>query len=234
MSMVPMISSLPSTRALESFSLAPSEAPGADGHEIDRAGVELADQRVLADLGAERLEIEIHQRRDLEPLRVGEADQALRQPPAIVIDAPERIAARLGAADDQPFAEDRHGHRGDVHADVDAEQRGRFFEEGGVRRGEQLIGDEHAEPLRGDDREDERQRGRLRQAAQETPQQRRRREGEIALGRVIFGLAREMLAERAQRAMGVEVLQRDRRQGAAFRAPRRRSGRRAANGRRDR
>ena len=141
----------------------------ADGHEIDRAGFHFADDGVFADLRAHRREIEPHDRRGLEPFDVAERDQVLRQPPAEVIGPPQGVAAGLGAAEQQPLRPDRDQDRRQIDAEIDAQQRDDFRQQARVGIRQQHVADEDAEPLRGHQAENEGQRNRLREPAQEPP-----------------------------------------------------------------
>ena len=138
-----------------------------------------------------------------------QADQALRQPPAEIIHAPERITPGRRAPDEQPLAADGKCDGEDVDADIDTKQRDDFRDDARIGAGQQHVGDEHAQPLRRHQRDDERQHGRLGEPAQEAAQEGRRREGEIAG----FGNMREFGVEhvghRAQRARRIDVLQGD-------------------------
>ena len=152
----------------------------ANGDEIVRANLDLADQRVIAHLRAQRVQVEPHDRRALKPFHMGQREEVLHEPPAEIIDAPERIAPRLDAPEHQPLDRDAKEDRHQVDAGVNAEQRGGFLKHarGGVRQ--QHIADEHAEPLRGHHRQDDEQRAGLREAAEKAPRQRRRRERQVA------------------------------------------------------
>ena len=68
----------------------------ANGDQIDRARLELGNDRVPADPRTERSQIERHQRGALQELERRDLDEASHEPESEVIDAPERIASRLG------------------------------------------------------------------------------------------------------------------------------------------
>ena len=181
----------------------------ADRHEVDGARLEFADDRVGADLSAQRHHIETHDRRGLEPFRMGQRQQPLREPPAVIVRSPQGVTPRLRPSEQQPLAADRDRDRDEVDAHIDAEQRDHLVAERGVGAGDQHVADEDAEPLRRHQREDEGQGDRLREAAPETAHQRHGREGQVARRSAGDLATLEMGGDRAQRPVLVDVLQRD-------------------------
>ena len=165
---------------------------------------------------------------------MNEPKEALHQPPAEIINTPQRIAPRFGLADHQPFRgdDDRHGH--DVDAHIDADERNSFLGKARIGAGQKHVAHEHAEPLRGHEREDDRQREGLRAAAEEAAQQGRRHEGEILGGGAMPPFLVEKLGQSAERTRGVDVLQGDPRERRRFAHDRDETCREQANGRRDR
>ncbi len=134
--------------------------------------------------------------------------EALGEPPAVVVDAPEGIASRSGPPEDEPLAGHRHRRRDGVDGDVDEEQHAEFGEEAQAPARQQQVGDEDAEPLNGGQRDDEGQSHRLGQAAERPPQQGRRGEAEVADGRLgadAAGALDERVGHRPQGALGVDV-----------------------------
>ena len=142
----------------------------ADADQIGRAHVQFADDAVGRDFRAQRIQQQRHDRRGLEPFDVGQVEDALGEPPAEVIDAPERIAPRLGAPQQQPFHADCEDDGDDIDADIDAQQRRHFLEDVRFRIRQQHVADEDAEPLRRHQAQNQRQHRRLRKAAEEAPQ----------------------------------------------------------------
>ena len=136
------------------------------------------------DLRAERAQVQADRRRVLEPFDMGERHEAARQPPAEVVGAPQRIAARLDAADDQPLRRDGDRRRHDIDAGVNGEEHRHLGPEAEALAGDQQVGGEDAEPLRRHEGEDDRQRKGLGEAAEEATPERRRLEREIARRRL--------------------------------------------------
>ena len=75
----------------------------ANRQQIIRTNIEFADERIFTNLCTERRQIKTHQGRSLKPFDMRQRYQPLHQPPAIIIDAPQRITAGFGAPKDQPF-----------------------------------------------------------------------------------------------------------------------------------
>ena len=178
----------------------------ADGEQIGCADIEVGDQHVVADPRAEQAQIGDDDGRALEPLDVHQRRQALRQPPAVIIDAPERVAAGLRPPENQPFGgnRDRRGDR--VDADIDQQENAEFAPEAEPAAGEQQVGDEDAEPLRGGQRDDEGQSDRLRQSAERPAQQRRRSKTQVADRGLGAGPARALDQTSGHHPQGAAVI----------------------------
>ena len=192
------------------FHLGAKARARANGDEIGRAPFGFADQRVIAHAGAQRAQIEAHDGRALEPLHMEQVQKAMGQPPAEIIGAPEGIAPRLRAPEQDPLHGDADEHRRDVDADIDAQQRDHFLQQRGGSVGQQHVADEDAQPLRRHQGEHDGQGDRLREAAQETAQQRRRGEGQIAWRRHELRAALQQFAHGAQAADFIDILQGER------------------------
>ena len=108
------------------LALGAEAASGADGDEVDGTFLELVNDGVAPDLRSEAAQIDAHQRRALEELVGRQLHQALHQPEAEIVRAPERIDARPGTADDQPLHRHHDDLRAEVQRDIDAGQNQYF------------------------------------------------------------------------------------------------------------
>ena len=181
-----------------------------DRDEVDRAFLELVDDGIAADLGAERPQVDPHQRRALQELVHREVNEALHQPDAEIIPAPKRIDAGLGAADHQPFHGDDDQLCADVQRHVDRAKRDHFDPQRRLVPHHVDRRQQQAHPLRRHDRNNERQRDELAKSTQKTPKQRRRIEADIPLQDRTLRTLVERRTDLAQRPQRIHVLQRDR------------------------
>ena len=189
--------------------LAADTAAFTKGDEINRTGIEIADDRIFTNMRTDGAQIDAHQGRGLEPFEMGEADEALRQPPTVIINAPKRIAPRLGATQDQPFAGNGQSNGENSDADIDTKERDDFGDNARIRAGEQHVGNEHAEPLRRHQSDDEGQSNRLRQATEKAAPEGRRLERQIARLGDMGKFRVEHFGQGTQIARVVNVLQRN-------------------------
>ncbi len=138
---------------------------------------------------------------------MGDLHQALHHPETEIIDAPERIDAGLGAANDQPFERDDQCLHAEIDHDIDREQHHHFDKPAGAGGEQPDGGQEQAEPLDGHEAEDEGQGNSLRQSAPEAAHQWRRGEGKVLRqGRAeIIQTCRHG----PQRAVGIDIVQGD-------------------------
>ena len=186
----------------------------ADLDEIDRAGLEAADEDALADLGAEQTHGDARQRRALHQAEMDHRRELAGEPPAEEIDTPERVAARPGAPEHQTLADDAGEHHREHDKGVDAHHHQDFAQLDHPVRGDQLVDHVDRQPGAGQRQQQHRHAGELGETAKQTAPQRRRREGEIAcrLARIGLPALIEPGGDRAQGAQAVDVLQRDARQ----------------------
>jgi len=138
----------------------------ADGQQRWHAQRDRADQRVVADPGAERaqpVDIERGAGQQIGGRRFG---QAVAQPPAEVGQAPERVTAGLQIAGDQAHAGRGHGEGQQGHQQEDA-GRGGHRQRDRVARiaGIEVVGEEGRQPLRHAQRHQRRRGDGLRRAA---------------------------------------------------------------------
>ncbi len=183
-----------------------------DRQQVGCADADIGDQRIVSDARAEQAEIDVDRGRALQPAHVDELGQSAREPPPVIVGAPERVATRSHAPEDQPLARDRDDGDPAVDEREDHEQDAELASEAEARAADQQIGDEDAEPLRRREGDHEGQGHGLRQPAQETAAERRRLECEIAhsgLRPRAAGAGDERVGDPAQRPFLVDVLQRD-------------------------
>ena len=193
---------------ISKLDLGADAGPAANRHEIDGSGHDIADDGIGADVGPQGAQVIADQRRALEPAQMRQPENAPGQPPTIIIDPPQGIAARFRAPQYQPFAGNAKRHRKDVETDISKYQIGDLAENRCIDIGQQHVADENAEPLHGHQGQDDWQGRRLRQSAQKSPQQRRRRKSQVAGRCRIDCLVVQHGGNGAQIAQGIHVLQR--------------------------
>jgi hypothetical protein len=153
-------------RVLEVHGVADADVV-AHAEQVRRAQRHRADHDVFADLRAQQAQPPAVQRGAGQQVRRRRLDQAVGQPPAVIGHAPQRIAAGLQLARDQPLAAGRehelHDRRQQEHADRRCDRARRGV--AGIA-GHEVVGEERRQPLRHPQRHQHRYRGQLAQSAQ--------------------------------------------------------------------